>query len=685
LEYERIRFTPDGKPEGKSMKYLVLFCSVVTLASALCAVPFGSGCTPSVLKAKKTAPAPAQPEAQPAVDLKELPKLSRDDFNRIAALMDLPLFWSQDLQSPGELEPGELSILGVGTKREHYIEKDVFTPNFSRIYRSMVERRRREAVARELDQGRPTLVHTDFKKASDVDKTIVRHITAAARIIEELYALQEGSFHLQGCLLPNHPPSQALFRRNQAPWCLAPDTENDPFCNACPDFPEKIAGLYPAELQKDKDMCKKLSDELLDPFVVVRGPADKPRAVPYIKEWGPRMSAVAKELKAAAGAIGEESEQAFKAYLLAAAKGFETNQWGPADEAWAAMNANNSKWYLRIAPDEVYFEPCSRKAGFHVSFARIDPDSLYWQEKLTPLRQEMEEILAKLIGKPYAARKVSVHLPDFIQIVLNAGDARSPMGATIGQSLPNWGKVAEEGRGRTVVMSNLYTDPDSKAILKERATSLLSKESMQYYCEDQRLSLLDIILHEAAHNFGPHSDHKIDGKRPGAIFGGPLASTLEELKSQTGALYYLEFLREKGVLKAEDRNRVYNHALLWCFGHISRGMFSPSGKPKPYSHVAAINVAWLARAGALTWEADQPAANGKDQGRFTIHYDKIPDAIEKLMQHVGRIKAKGDKPAAEKLIDDLIKGKGYQLVHDQEIKERILRHPKASFVYSVTF
>jgi hypothetical protein len=55
------------------------------------------------------------------------------------------------------------------------------------------------------------------------------------------------------------------------------------------------------------------------------------------------------------------------------------------------------------------------------------------------------------------------------------------------------------------------------------------------------------------------------------------------------------------------------------------------------------------------------------------------------MQHVGRIKAKGDKPAAEKLIDDLIKGKDYQLVHAQEIKERILRHPKASFVYSVTF
>lgn len=658
------------------MKNLITGCLVAVIAC---------GCgSPAVVSDRPEPPKMKAPAPQP-VDLKELPRLSKDDFNRIAALMDLPLFWSRDEENKQALDPGELTILGVGTRREHYIQDGAFTPNFSRIYRSMVERRRREAVARELDQGRPTLVHTDFKKASEPDRAVVRHITAAARIIEELYSLQEGSFQLRGCLLPNDPQSQALFRRNQAPWCIAPRTENDPFCNACPDFVEKTSGLYPPDLLKDPEMCKKLSDDLLDPFVVVRGPAEKPEAVPYTKEWGPRMKAVAAEIKAAAQAIGDKDEQAFKAYLLAAARGFETNVWGPADEAWAAMNATNSKWYLRIAPDEVYFEPCNRKAGFHVSFAKIDPGSLYWQEKLAPHREAMEKMLAELIGPPYKARPVSFHLPDFIQIVLNAGDARSPMGATIGQSLPNWGKVAEEGRGRTVVMSNLYTDLDSLAIHRERATSLLSKETMKYYCEDRRLSLLDIILHEAAHNFGPHSDYKIDKKRPAAVFGGATATVLEELKAQTGALYYLDFLREKGVLSTDDRNRTYNHALVWCFGHISRGMFAPSGKPKPYSHVAAIHVAWLMRAGAMTWEADQLAANGKDQGRFTIHYDKMPEAIGKLMQQVGRIKAKGDRKAAEALIADLVKGQGFGLVHDQEIKERILRHPKASFVYSVTF
>ena len=100
--------------------------------------------------------------------------------------------------------------------------------------------------------------------------------------------------------------------------------------------------------------------------------------------------------------------------------------------------------------DEVYYEPCALKAGFHVSFARINPGSVEWRDRLAPLKDKMEQALAKLAGKPYKARKVGFRLPDFIDIVVNAGDDRDAIGATIGQSLPNWGPVATEGRGRTV-------------------------------------------------------------------------------------------------------------------------------------------------------------------------------------------------------------------------------------------
>ena len=52
---------------------------------------------------------------------------------------------------------------------------------------------------------------------------------------------------------------------------------------------------------------------------------------------------------------------------------------------------------------------------------------------------------------------------------------RTPLGATIGQSLPNWGPVANEGRGRTVAMVNFYSDPDSVAARRSPVSTVCEK------------------------------------------------------------------------------------------------------------------------------------------------------------------------------------------------------------------
>jgi len=291
------------------------------------------------------------------------------------------------------------------------------------------------------------------------------------------------------------------------------------------------------------------------------------------------------------------------------------------------------------------------------------------------LRQKMEDQLAHLIGKPYQARDVSVHMPDFIRIVLNAGDSRHAYGGTIGQSLPNWGAVAREGRGRTVVMSNLYEDADSKRQYRKQAEALLSKESMATYTDDPAPALVGIILHEATHNFGPHSDYQIAGKPAKAYFSGAVASTLEELKAQTGSLWYLPLLRQHNLIDDKLLRQAYTHSITWAFGHISRGMFSPSGNAQPYSQLAAIQVASFMEAGALTFK----------NGKFTIHFEKLPGAVSKLLARVGRIKATGDTKGANELIDYYIKGKGHALVHEKHIAKELLRFPKATFLYSVTY
>ena len=491
--------------------------------------------------------------------------LARTDFNRRVVELNLPLFWREDLNNDGTLQPGELAVLTgySNSDRPIWIDADgKFTSEFASRYRQAAATdkpiadaaaaARHRLVVEELAQGRPTLVETDLSQASAADKNLVAHLLNAARSIERLYARQNGVFGMESEITPGDTASQALFRRNQSPYCKAPRTEKEAACSALKTKPPVIVGLYPAEIQSEPGFCERLAKErnaaaLTGHFsTVVNGDQQGSfKALPYPEAYPQDMFSVAGELEAAAKGLGDD-EAALKAYLNAAAASFRSNDWEPADAAWVAMNAQNSKWYVRIAPDEVYFEPCAWKAGFALQLARINPDSLEWQQKLDPLKREMENTLAGMAGAPYQARDVQFRIPDFIDVVLNAGDQRSPHGATIGQSLPNWGPVAQKG-GRTVAMTNLYTDADSRGQAQAQMSSLFCKATGALITTTPRESLIASVLHEAAHNLGPSHEYKVKGREDDQIFGGTMASTLEELKAQTSAMFLTYWLAEKGV------------------------------------------------------------------------------------------------------------------------------------------
>jgi hypothetical protein len=686
---------------------------VMKRAFALVAAALAAACEPAPVP--PVAPPPPPPEtATPAASIAvvvppapppKLDALPRHDFNRVAAELDLPLFWIADSNASGALDADELAVLwGIGSRDTVWVDHGAFTPAFFAAYTAMVEvhvkgrsddygldepeKKRRAAVLRELGQGVPALVRSDFRDASAEDRAIVDHIVAAAEIVERIYAKQRGVDGVAADIPAGDAASRMLLYRNQGPWCAAPRTEKDPDCNALARRPERVSGLYPANLQRDAKFCDKLDarpdqKELLTPFnVVVEHGADL-APVPYNVAYQQEMAAVSRELAAAAKAVESPAEAALKAYLEADAKAFLDNTWEAADEAWARMNVNNSKWYLRVAPDETYADPCSRKAGFQVSFARINQDSVAWQKKLDPLKSEMEAALAKLAGAPYKARSVTFHLPDFIDVVLNAGDARSAIGATIGESLPNWGPVANEGRGRTVAMTNFYTDPDSRAALVEKASSLLCKSSLDPVGLDPALAVMGTVLHESGHNLGPAHQYKVKGKTTAEIFGGPLASTFEELKAQQSSLYLADWLAAKGVL--EKRTAALGHLsdIVWAFGQISEGMYNADGSPKPYSHLAAIQIGAFLEAGAMAYRAAEPAANGHDRGCFEIRAAKLPAAVALLERAVLSAMGRGDKAAAVKLREKHVDADGEWKRLRGVIAERWLRLPRESFVYSI--
>lgn len=578
---------------------------------------------------------------------------------------------------------------------------DSFTAEFATAYEAIVaeaarsdvdptglapqEVERRQLVRQDLDYGIPTLVLTDTGSMSPDQRGFLDQMLKVADLVDRLYLTQNGTAAMAAMVPPDDPASQSMFRRNQGPRGIAPTTELNPLCSAIPGSPTPVVDAYPASLQTNGDVCATIeanprSEELFDPFTVVRDVDGELRSVSLPAAYPELMSEIARELRSAADELDDPTEDALRAYLRAAAQAFTDNDWLPADEAWAAMSARNSSWYLRIAPDEVYWEPCARKAGFHTTLARINRDSLEWQDRLDPLRQAMEDRMAQLVGAPYSARQVSFQLPDFIDIVANAGDDREAAGATIGQSLPNWGPVANEGRGRTVAMSNLYTDPDSVEIRRGQAGSLFDAETMAAYTDSPVPGLLGTILHEAAHNLGPAHEYRVGGRTDSEVFGGGMASVLEELKAQSAALWYLEMLRQQGTISDELTRESAVDGMVWAFGHIARGMYTATGQRKAYSQLAAIQVGTLMEKGALRFDPDAIAANGSDVGAFRLDLDRFPSAAEEMMRAIGGIKARGDRAGAEEWATRLVDG---DTVPQGLIAERVLRYPKASFVYAI--
>jgi len=639
--------------------------------------------------------------AAPRARLDAVPRLA---LNRIAQELNLPLFWVADENRSGAVDPGEVASLWGVAPPARWVEGGSFTPAFRAAFDAIArvnadgyqrrglddpEWRRRETVLFELAQGQPSIVRSDFRSASAEDRALVRHIVAAAEIIERLYLKQRGVADMPAKIPADDPASRTLFWRNQGPWCALPKTERTPDCSGLPGRPPRVSGLYPASLQQAPNFCETLEARpdqaaLLNPFAVVVEEGGKLRAVPYHEAYKPEMEAVSRELRAAAAAIQSPGESPLKAYLAAAAQAFVDGSWHAADEAWAKMNAENSRWYLRIGPDETYADPCARKAGFHVSFARINQESLSWQRKLDPIKNDMEGALAKVAGAPYKARKVAFHLPDFIDIVLNAGDSRSPVGGTVGQSLPNWGPVANEGRGRTVAMTNLFEDEDSRAATRAMVESLVCKASLPLVSLDPALGTISTVLHEAAHNLGPSHEYRVNGKTDEESFGGGLAATLEELKAQTAALYFATWLVDRKVIDRQTADRSLARNIVWAFGHIAEGMVTPDGKPKPYSQLASIQVASLLEAKAMEWKAGETASNGKDQGCFEMHIQKFPAAVDALARAVFGIKARGDKTEALKMRAAYVDREGEWKALRAVIQERALRNPKGTLVYSVT-
>ncbi|MEZ4248167.1 MAG: hypothetical protein R3B99_08015 [Polyangiales bacterium] len=451
-------------------------------------------------------------------------------------------------------------------------------------------------------------------------------------------------------------------------------------CTAAPGVTEQPVGVYPAAFQATEGFSRASRPPAASSSILHRRRRSDGTlaAVPYTTAYAAGMGEVA----ASFAPPREPSPPTPKAALVACERGRDRvrdQRLGPRRRSLGRDERAQQRVVRPRRAGQVYWDPCSLKAGFHLTFARIDRDSLIWQDRLAPVRQSSRPRSPRSSPRLPSARRrlpsARLHRPSSRTSATTA----TPSARRSGRP-PELGPVAEESRGRTVAMTNLYTDSDSLARRREVAASLLSPETFAVFSDDLEPGLVSTILHEAAHNLGPAQEYRVDGRDDTAIFGGGMASMLEELKAQTSALFFLELLQQRQLWDDAKIQQTALDSMVWALGHVSRPMYTPEGNRKAYSQLAAIQVGYLMENGAFRWDANAVAANGTDRGCFTLDFDAFPRVARALMTEVMRIKATGDAEAANALAARYVDG---DVVPMAIVVERHRRSPRASFVYAI--
>ncbi|OEL30714.1 Nudix hydrolase 3 [Dichanthelium oligosanthes] len=207
-------------------------------------------------------------------------------------------------------------------------------------------------------------------------------------------------------------------------------------------------------------------------------------------------------------------------------------------------------------------------------------------------------------------------------------DVKGPQ--TIAFNLPNDERIVNE-RGTSMVMLKNISEAKFKHILKPIADACIKEEQKEYV--DFEPYYTHIVCHECCHGIGPHSITLPTGKKSTEL--QEFHSALEEAKADIVGLWALNFLIKKGLLPNSLSQSMYVSFLAGCFRSIRFGLEEAHGKGQ------ALQFNWLYDKGAFALHPD---------GKFSVDFTKVEDAVESLSREILTIQAKGDKPSARSLL-----------------------------------
>ncbi|KAL5554691.1 hypothetical protein UlMin_042092 [Ulmus minor] len=348
--------------------------------------------------------------------------------------------------------------------------------------------------------------------------------------------------------------------------------------------------------------------------------------VPYSQEYNSFL-VKASELLHKAGEL--TSSPSLKEFLHSRADAFLSNDYYESDIAWMKLD---SKVDVTIGPYETYQDALFGYKATFEAFIGVRDDKATAQLKLFGDNlQVLEQNLP--FDDVYKSKDVIAAPIRVIQLLYNAGDVKGPQ--TVAFNLPNDERIVKD-RGTSMVMLKNVSEAKFKHILLPIADFCIAKE--QQGLVDFESFFTHTICHECCHGIGPHSIILPTGQESTVRLElQELHSALEEAKADIVGLWALKFLIDQNLLPKSLLKSMYVSFLAGCFRSVRFGLEEAHGKGQ------ALQFNWLYKEGAFILHPDET---------FSVDFTKVEGAVESLSREILTVQAKGDKAAANLLLQN---------------------------------
>lgn len=351
--------------------------------------------------------------------------------------------------------------------------------------------------------------------------------------------------------------------------------------------------------------------------------------VPFSKEYNYFLTKAA-ELLHKAGDL--TSSTSLKRFLHSRADAFLSNDYYDSDIAWMQLD---SMLDVTIGPYETYEDALFGYKATFEAFIGVRDDKATAQVKLFGDNlQILEQNLP--MDNIYKSKDVIAAPIRVIQLLYNAGDVKGPQ--TVAFNLPNDERIVND-RGTSMVMLKNVSEAKFKHILQPIADLCVTKEQQELV--DFESFFTHTICHECCHGIGPHSIVLPNGEKSTVRLElQELHSALEEAKADIVGLWALRYLIDQDLLPKSLLQSIYVSFLAGCFRSVRFGLEEAHGKGQ------ALQFNWLYEKGAFILHRDET---------FSVDFTKVEGAVESLSREILTIQAKGDKEAANVLLQKYCK------------------------------